>query len=84
MEPQKREEVRRREPRLSDRPERPERFDRDRESGPNVLGFGNDVPAFMLIRKRGPAQAQVDVADSDDDLSIEETDVSNNEADIAA
>jgi superfamily II DNA/RNA helicase len=83
-EPQKREEYRRREPRFGDRPERPERFERDRDTGPNVLGFGSDVPAFMLIRKRGPAQAQIEVEESDEDLQIEETNAPTNEADIAA
>ncbi len=47
------------------------RRDRDRASdlGPNVVGFGGDVPAFMLIRKRGPLAALAEQeAPEDDDL----------------
>jgi superfamily II DNA/RNA helicase len=32
----------------------------DRNDGPPVRGFGNDVPAFMLIRRRGPLKAILD------------------------
>ena len=53
--------------RPAERSERPERFDRDArreryrrddDLGPSVLGFGDDVPAFMLItaRKRPAAE----------------------------
>ncbi len=34
--------------------------DRDRDPGAPVLGFGDDVPAFMLIRRRGSGVASVD------------------------
>jgi superfamily II DNA/RNA helicase len=69
-----------------DRPNR-ERFNdrggdrNDRgEGGPTVLGFGNDIPAFMLIRKRGPVREQ-DIEESDDDVR---TDGNSNDTDIAA
>ena len=51
------------------------RRDRDRASdlGPNVVGFGGDVPAFMLIRKRGPLAALAEQeAPEDDDLAFGE------------
>jgi superfamily II DNA/RNA helicase len=50
------------------------------EGGPSVLGFGNDIPAFMLIRKRGPVREQ-DIEESDDDVR---TDGNSNDTDIAA
>jgi hypothetical protein len=31
-----------------------------RESGAPVIGFGDDIPAFMLIRRRGAGSASVD------------------------
>jgi hypothetical protein len=34
------------------REHRRERFRRDDDLGPPVLGFGDDVPAFMLLRPR--------------------------------
>jgi superfamily II DNA/RNA helicase len=34
----------------------------DPERGPQVVGFGDDVPAFMLIRRRGAGTASVDAA----------------------
>ncbi len=43
--------TRRTEPRRDDF--RRERFRRDDDLGPAVLGFGDDVPAFMLLRPRG-------------------------------
>jgi superfamily II DNA/RNA helicase len=62
-----------------------ERFgerDRDRngDNGPSVLGFGGDIPAFMLIRKRGPVR-ETEIEESDADVSPEET---TNDTDIAA
>jgi len=33
---------------------RRERYRRDDDLGPAVVGFGDDVPAFMLLRTRGP------------------------------
>ena len=38
---------------------------RDEDLGPSVLGFGDDVPAFMLLRSRGARRAAVEpVADN--------------------
>jgi superfamily II DNA/RNA helicase len=37
--------------------------DRDRDLGPPVVGFGDDIPAFMLIRRRGAGVASVDAPD---------------------
>ena len=37
---------------------RRERFRRDDDLGPSVLGFGDDVPAFMLLRTRVPQRIQ--------------------------
>ena len=53
----KRDEPRREEPRreaFRDRPrdEPRERYRRDNDLGPAVVGFGDDVPAFMLVRRR--------------------------------
>jgi superfamily II DNA/RNA helicase len=49
----RREETRRPEPRRDDRRDR---YRRDDDLGPSVVGFGDDVPAFMFLRTR-PAQA---------------------------
>ena len=38
----------------------PRRFRRDDDLGPAVMGFGDDVPAFMMLRSRKPAQSGVD------------------------
>ncbi len=35
----------------------------DADRGPSVIGFGNDIPAFMLIRRRGTGMVSVDAAD---------------------
>jgi hypothetical protein len=32
----------------------------DLDRGPPVIGFGDDIPAFMLIRRRGGGTASVD------------------------
>ncbi|MDR3538083.1 MAG: DEAD/DEAH box helicase [Acetobacteraceae bacterium] len=57
----RRDESRRDEPRRDefrrDRDEQPRRGRRDDDLGPAVLGFGDDVPAFMLLRSRGPRPA---------------------------
>ena len=37
-----------------DRDQRRERFRRDDDLGPAVLGFGDEIPAFMLLRARTP------------------------------
>jgi superfamily II DNA/RNA helicase len=42
------------------------------DHGPNVRGFGADIPAFMLIRKRGPLSAILEQPSD-----IEEADVIN-------
>jgi len=47
----RRDETRRAEPRRDEF--RRERFRRDDDLGPSVVGFGDDVPAFMLLRPRG-------------------------------
>ena len=39
------------------RHDEPRRFRRDDDLGPSVLGFGDDVPAFMLLRARHGAEA---------------------------
>ena len=46
------------EPRRS-RDDEPRRFRRDDDLGPAVMGFGDDVPAFMLLRSRGKAAPAV-------------------------
>jgi len=57
-----RDEPRRDEFRPRDEPRRDEfrreRYRRDDDLGPAVRGFGDDVPAFMLLRTRGPAVAE--------------------------
>ena len=70
----RRDEPRREAPREEDRPvdtrpwnERRPRDGRrrDEDLGPSVLGFGDDVPAFMLLRSRGVRRAAVEpVADN--------------------
>jgi superfamily II DNA/RNA helicase len=64
-----------------DRGERNDRGDRygDRDNGPSVLGFGSDVPAFMLIRKRGPVK-DVEIEETDEDVGTE----TSSDTDIAA
>ena len=54
-----RDEPRRDEPRRDDRPrdDRQRRGRRDDDLGPSVRGFGDDVPAFMLIPARAPRHA---------------------------
>jgi superfamily II DNA/RNA helicase len=51
----RREEYRRDEPRRDD--SRRERYRRDDDLGPAVVGFGDDVPAFMFLRTRPPHAA---------------------------
>ncbi len=50
------------------------------ESGGNVVGFGAEIPAFMLIRRRGPMRPLLE--DEADESGISET--VGNGADIAA
>jgi superfamily II DNA/RNA helicase len=79
-EPAPREEYKRREPRFADRGDRGYR---DADNGPSVIGFGKEIPAFMLIRKRG-GFAPVETEESDDDVTNEEMTPTNNNADMAA
>ncbi len=60
VEPPRREEFRRRDSRPPERSADRERSpdngrERGQDNGPNVIGFGNEIPAFMLIRKRNAA-----------------------------
>jgi superfamily II DNA/RNA helicase len=55
----RRDEPRRDEPRREREPRERDRGERS-EHGPSVRGFGADVPAFMLIRRRGGAQHMAD------------------------
>jgi superfamily II DNA/RNA helicase len=71
------EEPRRREPRYAERTGRPER---GQDNGPSVIGFGAEIPAFMLIRKRAHAAPAIDEPFDDEDVPNNETDG----ADIAA
>jgi len=50
--PPRRDDPRRDEPRRDD--PRRERYRRDDDLGPAVVGFGDDVPAFMMLRARRP------------------------------
>jgi superfamily II DNA/RNA helicase len=76
-----REEFKRREPRYAERTDRGDRGYRDADNGPSVVGFGKEIPAFMLIRKRG-GFAPVETEESDDDVTNEE--MTTNNADMAA
>jgi superfamily II DNA/RNA helicase len=68
------EDPRRREPRYAPR------TDHSQDNGPGVIGFGAEIPAFMLIRKRGQTAPLIDEPFDDEDLPNDET----NGADIAA
>jgi superfamily II DNA/RNA helicase len=58
-----------------DRNERSDRYDRgDRNDGPQVRGFGSEVPAFMLIRRRGPLKAILDEPVVDEDVTFDPDD----------
>jgi hypothetical protein len=52
----RRAEARFEEPRRDDY--RRERYRRDEDLGPAVVGFGEDVPAFMFLRTRLPQMAE--------------------------
>ncbi len=52
----------------------------ERDGGPAVLGFGSDVPAFMLIRRRGPVR-EMETEEPEGEFGPEET---TNDTDIAA
>jgi superfamily II DNA/RNA helicase len=59
----RRDEPRREEPRwVEPRRDEPRRYRRDDDLGPSVVGFGDDVPAFMFLRTRPP---QAETRDSD-------------------
>jgi superfamily II DNA/RNA helicase len=67
--PPKEREIREREPRAREMPERErdrgrrDRYRRDDDLGPAVLGFGDEIPAFMLLRTRArrvPAIAETE------------------------
>jgi hypothetical protein len=46
-------------------PTRREPRRQDGDLGPGVTGFGNDLPAFMLLRSRGAAKPAVDDGDGE-------------------
>nr|WP_294514372.1 DEAD/DEAH box helicase [uncultured Rhodopila sp.] len=54
----RREEAPRGEYRGEYRREEPRRYRRDDDLGPSVVGFGDDVPAFMFLRTRPPVAAE--------------------------
>ena len=55
----RRTETRREEPRwVEPRRDEPRRYRRDDDLGPAVVGFGDDIPAFMFLRTRPPAVAE--------------------------
>jgi superfamily II DNA/RNA helicase len=58
----RRDETRRDEPRRDD--SRRERYRRDDDLGPSVVGFGDDVPAFMFLRTRPPQVAETRETDA--------------------
>ncbi len=59
---------------------RDNRADRNQDGGPSVVGFGGEIPAFMLIRKRGARMEEAEVfGDNDAELPDED-----NGSDIAA
>jgi len=65
----RRDEPRRDEPRRDDRADRPREFRRDDrrrddDLGPRVVGFGDDVPAFMLIVPRRRPTTSPDAAEA--------------------
>jgi superfamily II DNA/RNA helicase len=57
-----REEPRWQEPRRDDG--RRERYRRDEDLGPSVVGFGDDVPAFMMLRPRRPQPQDLSETDA--------------------
>ena len=65
----RRDEPRRDEPRREREP-RERGHDRGDQGGASVRGFGADVPAFMLIRRRGPVQQNLE-----DESTVEAPDV---------
>jgi superfamily II DNA/RNA helicase len=60
--PEGREEPRRPEPRRDEF--RRERYRRDDDLGPSVVGFGDDVPAFMFLRARSPHMSETRETDA--------------------
>ncbi len=55
----------------------------NQDNGPNVIGFGADIPAFMLIRKRAPMTQAADEPNEieEDDVTL---DHNNGDTEIAA
>ncbi len=52
---------------------RDNRPDRNQDSGPNVIGFGAEIPAFMLIRKRPAKPDEPEISgEIDEDLPDED------------
>jgi superfamily II DNA/RNA helicase len=45
-------------PRSDYRREESRRYRRDDDLGPAIVGFGDDIPAFMLVRARPPARSE--------------------------
>jgi superfamily II DNA/RNA helicase len=68
-EPRREREPRRDEPLQADprgdfRRDEPRRYRRDDDLGPSVVGFGDDVPAFMFLRTRTPVTVENREADA--------------------
>jgi superfamily II DNA/RNA helicase len=40
------------------------------DNGPNVVGFGTDIPAFMLIRKREPSKMLLEDPNENEDADV--------------
>jgi superfamily II DNA/RNA helicase len=51
------------------------------DNGPNVVGFGAEIPAFMLIRKRGPLSA---ILEESSEIEAEDVDNGSDSAEMAA
>jgi superfamily II DNA/RNA helicase len=51
------------------------------DNGPNVVGFGAEIPAFMLIRKRGPLSA---IIDETSEIEADDVDNGSDSAEMAA
>ncbi|MDD2796140.1 MAG: DEAD/DEAH box helicase [Acidocella sp.] len=82
-------EPRREEPAAAARTEEPRRREprtvyASDNNGPSVRGFGADVPAFMLIRKRGPLTAILDEPGETEEDDVPQPTGGNNDEGIAA
>ncbi len=68
-------------PRREEYRRRENRPDRNQDNGPNVIGFGAEIPAFMLIRKRPAKPDEPEIfSEIEEDLPDEE----NGNSEIAA